>query len=104
MTLLEWIWDKLPDKCEVADCARQGMRGNENRVRYRLTGRTPVPIGPREIEEMKKFGLDPSLTTDLKEYAASISPPGPEIEATLCDYCSSKWRGRYHLMSLKKFA
>jgi hypothetical protein len=28
--MLEWLWSWLPDQCEVADCSRQGVRGNEN--------------------------------------------------------------------------
>ena len=32
MRLLEWFWGFLPDECEVDDCCRKGMRGNENRI------------------------------------------------------------------------
>lgn len=32
MNLKEWFWGLLPDTCEVDDCCRQGMRGNENRI------------------------------------------------------------------------
>lgn len=28
----EYFWRFLPDKCEVDDCSRRGVRGNENRV------------------------------------------------------------------------
>lgn len=28
--ILQWIWKWLPDECEVRDCCRKGMRGNEN--------------------------------------------------------------------------
>ena len=27
--ILEFLWGLLPDTCEVADCCRKGMRGNE---------------------------------------------------------------------------
>lgn len=30
MRLLEWFWRLLPDKCEMPDCSRQNVRGNEN--------------------------------------------------------------------------
>lgn len=29
---LEWFWSLLPDKCEMRDCERHGVRGNENIV------------------------------------------------------------------------
>jgi hypothetical protein len=32
MKLMEWLWSKLPDTCEIDDCCRKGMRGNENRI------------------------------------------------------------------------
>lgn len=28
--ILQWVWKWLPDECEVRDCCRKGMRGNEN--------------------------------------------------------------------------
>jgi hypothetical protein len=28
----EWLWGFLPDQCEVDECRRFGMRGNENIV------------------------------------------------------------------------
>ena len=28
----EWLWSLLPDTCEIDDCCRKGMRGNENRI------------------------------------------------------------------------
>jgi hypothetical protein len=34
--MLEFLWRLLPDKCQVADCARQGVRGNENNVGGRI--------------------------------------------------------------------
>lgn len=33
MGLLEWIWNKLPDRCQNKQCMRHGVRGNENVVR-----------------------------------------------------------------------
>lgn len=30
MKLREWLWRLLPDQCEVSDCCRKGVRGNEN--------------------------------------------------------------------------
>lgn len=30
--ILEFLWGLLPDTCEVADCCRKGVRGNENIV------------------------------------------------------------------------
>lgn len=30
MTLLEWLWSFLPDRCEMPHCERRGVRGNEN--------------------------------------------------------------------------
>jgi hypothetical protein len=30
--LKEWFWSLLPDECEIDDCCRKGMRGNENRI------------------------------------------------------------------------
>jgi len=32
MKILERVWSFLPDTCEVHDCCRKGVRGNENRV------------------------------------------------------------------------
>jgi hypothetical protein len=32
MTLFEKLWRLLPDRCQVPDCKRQGVRGNENIV------------------------------------------------------------------------
>ena len=32
MTWLEYFWRFLPDKCEVDDCGRHGVRGNEQCV------------------------------------------------------------------------
>lgn len=32
MKILEKIWSFMPDTCEVRDCCRKGVRGNENRV------------------------------------------------------------------------
>lgn len=29
-SLLEWLWNRLPDNCEIEGCSRQGVRGNEN--------------------------------------------------------------------------
>ncbi len=26
----EWLWGLIPDKCEITDCSRLGMYGNEN--------------------------------------------------------------------------
>lgn len=28
----EWLWGFLPDNCQMSDCKRFGVRGNENRV------------------------------------------------------------------------
>lgn len=36
MTLFEWLWRFLPDKCEMPGCSRKGFRGNENRVDGRI--------------------------------------------------------------------
>lgn len=30
MGIREWFWRLLPDKCEMRDCRRNGVRGNEN--------------------------------------------------------------------------
>lgn len=30
--MLQWFWELLPDRCEVIDCERRGVRGNENVV------------------------------------------------------------------------
>lgn len=30
MLLLSTLWWLLPDRCQMEDCARQGVRGNEN--------------------------------------------------------------------------
>lgn len=32
MRFKEWVWSLLPDTCEVDDCCRKGIRGNENRI------------------------------------------------------------------------
>lgn len=32
MTVIERLWGLLHDKCQVIDCARNGVRGNENSV------------------------------------------------------------------------
>lgn len=32
MSFREWFWSLLPDTCEVDDCCRKGMRGNENLI------------------------------------------------------------------------
>ena len=32
ITILEWLWSWLPDRCEMPDCSRAGVRGNENRI------------------------------------------------------------------------
>lgn len=32
MGIIEWLWRFLPDRCEMRDCARRGVRGNENVV------------------------------------------------------------------------
>ena len=29
---LQWLWEFLPDRCQVIDCERRGIRGNENNV------------------------------------------------------------------------
>jgi hypothetical protein len=31
-SLILFIWDLLPDECEVEGCCRKGVRGNENVV------------------------------------------------------------------------
>lgn len=36
MGLIERLWRLLPDKCDLPDCTRQGVRGNENRIAGRL--------------------------------------------------------------------
>lgn len=30
----EFLWSLLPDECEVDDCCRKGMRGNENQIYF----------------------------------------------------------------------
>lgn len=30
--IFELLWSHLPDKCQVVDCSRRGVRGNENRI------------------------------------------------------------------------
>lgn len=35
-SILEWLWSWLPDRCEVAGCSRQGVRGNENVIDGRI--------------------------------------------------------------------
>jgi len=32
MSIREWLWSLLPDNCEVNNCSRKGVRGNENIV------------------------------------------------------------------------
>ena len=32
MSFREWFWSLLPDTCEIDDCCRKGMRGNENLI------------------------------------------------------------------------
>lgn len=32
MKIIEWLWSLLPDNCQMPDCERRGMRGNENVV------------------------------------------------------------------------
>ena len=32
MKFKEWFWRLLPDTCEIDDCCRKGVRGNENRI------------------------------------------------------------------------
>jgi hypothetical protein len=34
--LLEWYWSLLPDKCEMPNCCRKGIRGNENIVNGKI--------------------------------------------------------------------
>ena len=34
--LTEWLWNFLPDKCEMDGCRRMGVRGNENVVDGKL--------------------------------------------------------------------
>ena len=34
MGLLESAWKLLPDECEVDECCRKGVRGNENRIPF----------------------------------------------------------------------
>lgn len=34
--MLEWLWRKLPDLCEMPNCKRHGVRGNENIVAGRV--------------------------------------------------------------------
>jgi hypothetical protein len=33
MTMLEWLWRLLPDRCSAIGCDRKGVRGNENIIR-----------------------------------------------------------------------
>ncbi len=30
LSIMEWFWRLLPDKCQVPECCRKGVRGNEN--------------------------------------------------------------------------
>lgn len=30
--ILEWVWSLFPDHCEMPDCSKRGVRGNENLV------------------------------------------------------------------------
>ena len=30
MSVLEWLWSFLPDRCQIEGCCRAGVRGNEN--------------------------------------------------------------------------
>ena len=30
--VVEWLWRRLPDRCEMPDCERRGVRGQETRV------------------------------------------------------------------------
>lgn len=30
--MIEFLWRFIPDKCQVSDCSRRGVRGNENLV------------------------------------------------------------------------
>lgn len=32
MRIKEWLWNILPDTCEVTGCCRKGVRGNENLI------------------------------------------------------------------------
>lgn len=34
--IVEWFWSWLPDKCEVDNCSRRGIRDNENVVAGRF--------------------------------------------------------------------
>lgn len=57
MRFLDWLWSLLPDRCEMPDCPRLGIRGNENRINGWLAcdychARTR-PIQTRECEERK---------------------------------------------------
>lgn len=31
-TIIGWFWSFLPDRCMCLGCARDGVRGNENRI------------------------------------------------------------------------
>lgn len=31
-----WLWDFLPDNCEMPDCCRKGTRGNENIINGKI--------------------------------------------------------------------
>jgi hypothetical protein len=33
VSIREWLWSLLPDTCEIDDCDRKGMRGNENLIK-----------------------------------------------------------------------
>jgi hypothetical protein len=66
---LEWLWILLPDRCEMEDCSRRGIRGNESIVLwdgwpggrrlmcdYCMGGidRTPrTKRGPRAVNEIR---------------------------------------------------
>lgn len=28
--IFAWLWNLLPDRCEMSDCTGRGIRGNEN--------------------------------------------------------------------------
>jgi hypothetical protein len=34
--IFEALWSLLPDRCEMPNCVRSGIRGNENRVDGRI--------------------------------------------------------------------
>lgn len=61
MGLIEWLWQLLPDKCEVQnmntywECPRTGVRGNENRIVW-PDGKTRVMCDDCSVMFRKKFG------------------------------------------------